>query len=47
MNEEIKTILEQVVRYCEDQAIYDKLSKYDDFYYKAKKLLDKENKDDK
>lgn len=40
MNEEIKKILEQVVEYCEDQAIYDKLGNYGDFYYKIKKLLE-------
>lgn len=40
MNEEVvRQVLEQVLRYCEDQAIYDKLSKYGDFYYKIKILL--------
>lgn len=38
-NQEIKKILEDVARYCEDQAIYDKLSKYDDFYYRIIKVL--------
>ena len=37
--QEIKKILEDVARYCEDQAIYDKLSKYDDFYYRIIKVL--------
>lgn len=39
MNEEIRKILEAVAQYCEDQAIYDKLGRYDDFYYKIKQLL--------
>ena len=34
------SILENVCRYCEYYAIYDKLSKFDDFYYKIKKLLE-------
>lgn len=42
MNPEIKQILEDVVRYCEDQAIWDKLGQYGDFCYKIQKLL-KEN----
>lgn len=33
------SILENVCRYCEYYAIYDKLIKFDDFYYKIKKLL--------
>lgn len=33
------SILENVCRYCEYYAIYDKLTKFDDFYYKIKKLL--------
>lgn len=32
-------ILENICKYCEDQAIYDKLTKYGDFYYKIKKIL--------
>ena len=32
-------ILEDVLRYCENNAIYDKLSKYGDFYYKIKKIM--------
>lgn len=44
MNPEIIEILENMIRYCEDQEIYDKLGRYHDFYYKAKKILDKLNK---
>lgn len=44
MEPELKKILEEVTRYCEDQAIYDKLGRYGDFYYKIKKLLDSEKK---
>ena len=36
-----KSIIENICKYCEDQAIYDKLSKYGDFYYKLKTLLNK------
>lgn len=39
MNPELQKILEDVARYCEDQAIYDKLGRYGDFYYKIKTLL--------
>ena len=34
-----KTLAESICKYCEDQAIYDKLGRYDDFYYKIKSLL--------
>ena len=34
-------ILENVCKYCEEQAIYDKLSKYGDFYYKIKTEINK------
>ena len=34
-----KEILEEVCAYCENNAIYDKLGNYGDFYYKIKKLL--------
>ena len=34
-------ILKEVCKYCEDKAIYDKLWKYGDFYYKIKKSLNK------
>ena len=40
MNEDIRHILESVKEYCEDQAIYDKLSSYGDFYYRIVELLD-------
>ena len=33
-----KSIIENVIKYCESQAIYDKLSDYDDFYYKLKQI---------
>lgn len=39
MDEKLRQILENVVAYCEDEAIYDKLSKYGDFYYKIKMIL--------
>lgn len=32
-----KEIIQQIIKYCEDQAIYDKLGKYGDFYYNLKK----------
>lgn len=38
-----KEILEKVCKYCENNAIYDKLSEYDDFYYKIKDALKIEN----
>ena len=38
--DKMKEILENVVKYCEDKAIYDKLTMYGDFYYKAKKMLE-------
>lgn len=34
-----KGILNDICRYCESMAIYDKLGQYGDFYYKIKKLL--------
>lgn len=36
-----KEVLEEVCAYCENNAIYDKLGEYGDFYYKIKKLLNK------
>jgi len=36
---QMKEILENVIKYCEDKQVYDKLTMYGDFYYKAKKLL--------
>ena len=34
-----KEVLENIVKYCEDKEIYDKLTMYGDFYYKSKQLL--------
>lgn len=34
-----REVAEAICRYCEDKAIYDKLGKYNDFYYKLKKLI--------
>lgn len=34
-----KDTIMMICKYCEDQAIYDKLSKYGDFYYKLKGLI--------
>lgn len=45
MNPELQKILEDVARYCEDQAIYDKLGRYGDFYYKIKTLLNAMSKE--
>ena len=42
MTPELVKILENVKEYCEDEAIYDKLSSYGDFYYKIVELLKKE-----
>jgi hypothetical protein len=42
MTPELVKILENVRDYCEDEAIYDKLSSYGDFYYKIVELLKKE-----
>jgi hypothetical protein len=42
MTPEIIKILENVKAFCEDEAIYDKLSSYGDFYYKIVELLKKE-----
>lgn len=36
-------IIENIIRYCEDQQIYDKLGMYGDFYYKLKGLINDEN----
>lgn len=43
MNPELRQLLELVVAYCEDQAIYDKLGRYGDFYYKIKAILKAED----
>ena len=46
-NEDVKTItniIDNVCKYCEDMAIYDKIGiKYNNFYYKAKQLQKKLN----
>jgi hypothetical protein len=34
-----KELIDHIIKYCEDQAIYDKLGKYGDFYYKLKRLI--------
>ena len=34
-----KSIIKNILTYCENQSIYDKLSDYDDFYYKLKREL--------
>lgn len=37
--DEIADIHKQIIKYCEDMAIYDKLSQYGDFYYKLKEIV--------
>lgn len=38
----MKDIIDNICKYCEDKAIYDKIGfKYNDFYYKAKQLQKK------
>lgn len=32
------SVIEDICKYCEHQAVYDKLSNYGDFYYKLKRL---------
>lgn len=39
-----KSLIMNVLAYCENGAVYDKLSDYDDFYYKLKKKLNSQNK---
>ena len=34
-------IIDNIIKYCEDEAIYDKLGRYGDFYYKLKQLKGK------
>lgn len=34
-----KNLIEEICNYCEVQAIYDKLGRYNDFYYKLKRQL--------
>jgi hypothetical protein len=33
-------ILQNMIKYCEEQQIYDKLGRHNDFYYKAKKWVE-------
>lgn len=37
----LRSVAEDVCHYCENQAIYDKLSFYGDFYYRLKKELNR------
>ena len=39
-----KSLIMNILAYCENQSIYDKLSDYDDFYYKLKRVLNSQNK---
>ena len=32
----LEPLIKSIVKYCEDQEIYDKLGNYNDFYYKLK-----------
>lgn len=34
------SLAENICEYCENEAIYDKLANYGDFYYKLKKLIE-------
>jgi len=34
------SLAEDICRYCESMAIYDKLAEYGDFYYKLKELIE-------
>lgn len=43
MDDKLRKILQDVAEYCEDMEIYDKLSKYNDFYYKIMMLLKKDS----
>ncbi len=40
-----ESIVQNILRYCEDKQVYDKLGKYGDFYYKLKKATQNENID--
>lgn len=33
-----QSVIDNIIKYCEDKAIYDKLSNYGDFYYKLKNI---------
>ena len=39
-----KSLIKNVLAYCENQSVYDKLSDYDDFYYKLKREFNSQNK---
>lgn len=39
-----ESIVNNILRYCEDKQVYDKLGAYGDFYYKLKKATQNENK---
>ena len=39
-----KSLIMNILAYCENRAVYDKLSDYDDFYYKLKRELNSQNK---
>lgn len=39
-----KSLIMNVLAYCENQSIYDKLSDYDEFYYKLKRDFNSQNK---
>ena len=39
-----KSLIMNILSYCENQSVYDKLSDYDDFYYKLKRELNSQNK---
>lgn len=39
-----KSLIMNVLAYCENKSVYDKLSDYDDFYYKLKMELNSQNK---
>ena len=38
-----REMAKEICRYCEDQAVYDKLANYGDFYYKLKRELEKQD----
>ena len=39
-----ESIVNNILRFCEDKQVYDKLGAYGDFYYKLKKATQSENK---
>ena len=34
-------MVQNIIKYCEDKQVYDKLGAYGDFYYKLKRIVDK------